>query len=439
MRDRFFELATDTFASLTGDEVASLAVSAEESSFARVNHARVRQAGDVSQEIAELTLIRGARHASASRTLSGSLEADRAMIRESLAELRELLDALPEDPHLLYDQSPKTIVEEAPNELPDAHDAVAAVLALGEGHDLVGLWQSGALHRGFASSLGHRLFKTSHSFHFDFSLYAQRDKAAKGLYAGTRFDAGVLEEKIARAARQVEILRRPEKRIDPGSYRVFLTPAALWEIVGLLAFSAFGVKAHRTKQTPLLRMLDGGAALHSSIRFAESAESGVAPRFLPAGFIRPSSVELVTAGQLRGALVSPRSAREYGLEPNANRAERPSSLVMGAGELAEAEVLARLDTGVYVTDTWYTNYSDLSAGRITGMTRFATTWVEGGEPVAPLAVMRFDDTIYRMLGSELEALTAEREWLLDGGTYAERSTDSMLLPGLLLSSMTFTL
>ncbi len=112
---------------------------------------------------------------------------------------------------------------------------------------------------------------------------------------------------------------------------------------------------------------------------------------------------------------------------------------MAAGELKEADVLARLGTGVYVTDTWYTNFSDLSGGRVTGMTRFATSWVENGQLVAPLSVMRFDDTVYRMLGSELEALTAEREWLLDGGTYFERSTDSMRLPGALLSSMTFTL
>ena len=112
---------------------------------------------------------------------------------------------------------------------------------------------------------------------------------------------------------------------------------------------------------------------------------------------------------------------------------------MAPGDLPERDVLRRLGTGIYVTDTWYTNYSDLASARITGMTRFATMWVEDGEPIAPLAVMRFDDSIYRMLGSELEALGEEREWMLDGGTYFERSTDSYLLPGALLRSMTFTL
>ena len=41
------------------------------------------------------------------------------------------------------------------------------------------------------------------------------------------------------------------------------------------------------------------------------------------------------------------------------------------------------------------------------MTRFATFWVEDGKIVAPVDVLRFDDTLYRMLGENLEALTPE--------------------------------
>ena len=43
-----------------------------------------------------------------------------------------------------------------------------------------------------------------------------------------------------------------------------------------------------------------------------------------------------------------------------------------------AKSTAQLDTGIYVNNLWYLNYSDRPAGRITGMTRFATLWVEEG-------------------------------------------------------------
>ena len=103
------------------------------------------------------------------------------------------------------------------------------------------------------------------------------------------------------------------------------------------------------------------------------------------------------------------------------------------------DALEALDTGCYIDNLWYLNYSDRPAGRITGMTRFATFWVERGRIVAPVNVMRFDDSLYRMLGENVIDLTSERELLLDASTYEARSTRSMRLPGALLSVLRFTL
>ena len=66
-------------------------------------------------------------------------------------------------------------------------------------------------------------------------------------------------------------------------------------------------------------------------------------------------------------------------------------------------------------------------------------WVENGEIVAPLNVMRLDDSIYRFFGSELEALTAERDFIIDATSYGRRSVDSMRLPGALVRDFRFTL
>ena len=73
------------------------------------------------------------------------------------------------------------------------------------------------------------------------------------------------------------------------------------------------------------------------------------------------------------------------------------------------------------------------------MTRFATFWVEDGEIVAPVNVLRFDDTVYNMLGSHLRGLTSESEFVFDNSTYGQRSSNSVRLPGALLDSMRFTL
>ena len=56
-------------------------------------------------------------------------------------------------------------------------------------------------------------------------------------------------------------------------------------------------------------------------------------------------------------------------------------------------------------------------------------------------VVDFDcaETPYRMLGSELEALTRERDLILQGGTYGARNTASMRLPGALVRDFTLVL
>ena len=73
------------------------------------------------------------------------------------------------------------------------------------------------------------------------------------------------------------------------------------------------------------------------------------------------------------------------------------------------------------------------------MTRFATFWVQGGELVAPVNVMRFDDSLFHLLGDKLVDLTDTAELVLDASSYGARSTASARLPGALIEEMTFTL
>jgi predicted Zn-dependent protease len=149
---------------------------------------------------------------------------------------------------------------------------------------------------------------------------------------------------------------------------------------------------------------------------------------------------LIDHGVFRNCLVSPRSAKEYTVPTNgAGDSEMPESIDLAAGTVASRDVLRQLDTGIYINNLWYLNYSDRPACRITGMTRFATFWVERGEIQAPLNVMRFDETLYRMLGENLEGLTSERDFILDSGTYGSRSTSSSRMPGALVKDFTFTL
>ena len=73
------------------------------------------------------------------------------------------------------------------------------------------------------------------------------------------------------------------------------------------------------------------------------------------------------------------------------------------------------------------------------MTRFACFWVENGEIVAPIQDLRFDETLYKLWGENLLALTDFTEIAVNTDTYFERGPGGGSCPGMLIDKVNFTL
>jgi predicted Zn-dependent protease len=440
MRACFDALTDHLRAQLAPGEAFTAWFQGENSDFVRMTQGKVRQPGSVSQRALSVDLIRGQRHAGGTVTISGDGELDRRRIEALVGELRTALAQVPDDPFHLSNQSSEQTEVIRQDALPDAAEVTARVLERARGLDFVGVYAAGRVYRGFASSFGQRNWFERASFHLDFSLYLRADKAVKCAYAGETWSDDDFLHRLQTGMAELEIIGRPAKTIDPGAYRVYLAPPAVAEILTVLSWTGFGEKSHRTKQTVFLKMLTGDARLDERITLAENTAESTGPAFGSSGFLKPPKVELIKKGLYVGVLCSPRSAKEYGVPTNGARDdEMPQALDLAPGNLPRSEVTARLDTGIYINHLWYLNYSDRPAGRITGMTRFATLWVEKGRVVAPLNVMRFDETIYRMLGQNLMGLTRERDFILDNDTYDQRSTGCAWVPGALVRDLRFTL
>jgi len=436
--DRFFALAEQILSQLQGGEQLFLSLDGERSDFVRLNHNRVRQAGAVRSQQLGLTLVDRQRQLEGSCDLSGDSDSDLALALGLLGQLRERVPYLPADPYLNLCETPNSSDHRLDAELPPAAEAIADLTDQAEGLDLVGIYAAGEIASGVASSIGHRHWHQSCSFNLDWSCYLNGDKAVKDSYSGFDWQLGALQERLERQRERLAVMARPTKQIEPGRYRAFLAPAALEELLDLLAWGGFGLRDHRTQQTPLLRLAKGELSLSPMLSLVEDHSRGLAPGFTDEGFLKPAQVALIEQGRFGQCLADARSAKEYGAVVNA-AAEFPESIALAAGELPSESALAALDTGLYIGNLWYCNWSDRNACRITGMTRFGTFWVENGELVAPLAVMRFDDSLYRLFGDQLEALTRERELRLSAETYGGRSSASALLPGALISGLNLTL
>lgn len=437
--EHFQALVDELRATLRDSEQFSLGYDAESSQFIRFNHARVRQAGQVQQASLRLKLIDQGRHADLTLTLCDDPAQDRQRLAQGLQQLRETLPLLPPDPYLLPNPTPwqSNSVQDRP--LPDTARVLDEISRAAADLDLVGFYAAGPISRGFAHSNGAFGWHQANSFNFDWSLFHANGQAVKASYAGDTWDSHAFAGRFEQAREQLAFLDRPLRTLPPGEYRAYLAPAAIDEIIGMLAWGGFSAQAIASKHSPLQRLYAGDAALSPLAGFDEQVSGSLSPAFSSEGYPR-QDLRLVVAGQSGAQLVNSRSAAEYGLSANgASPGEYPSSLAMAAGDLPQAQILEQLGTGLYISNLWYLNYSDQSAARLTGMTRFATFWVEDGQIQAPVATMRFDDSVYSLLGSQLQALTVERELILSASTYEQRQTASSLLPGALVKRLTLTL
>jgi predicted Zn-dependent protease len=436
----FNDLAAFLDHSLQPGEVYTCTLSAEVSDFVRMNRGKIRQPGTVAQRYVQLHLIRGRKHAEHCLTVCGDLSRDREPLHRALAGLRETVADLPDDPHLDFATDIHSSRVVRSGRLPASERVIATVLDAAEGLDLVGIYAAGPVYRGFANSLGQRNWHEVTSFNLQWSLYHRADKAVKTAYSGFEWSDQAFTSKMRGARQRLALLAVPARSLEPGSYRAYLTPTAMEEIAGMLCWGGFSGRALATRQSCLFRMQEGAAEFDAAISFSENTAHGVAPSFQDEGYARPAAVPLVREGRLVGSLVSPRTAKEFALAPNgANAAESPESLDMSPGELAGDDALAALDTGLYIGNLWYLNFSDRPACRVTGMTRFASFWVDKGRIVAPVNVMRFDDSVFRLFGERLVGLTSESELIVSDQSYGARSVSSMRLPGAVISEMAFTL
>ena len=262
----------------------------------------------------------------------------------------------------------------------------------------------------------------------------------KSAYAGADWDADEFARRVAEGARRLPLLALAPRVLPAGGYRAYFTPTAMVELLGTAGWSGFSAKARRTGTSSLMRLAHRDAVLHPDVNLFEHPALGTAPAFTAEGFGRPGRVSLIERGLATDTLANTRSAREYGVAANgANPSESPEALSLLPGRLPDAQALAALGTGLWVSNLWYLNYSDRPACRLTGLTRFACLWVEDGQPIEPIGVMRFDDSFLRMFGEGLVGPGDRAELIAESGTYLERQLGSLSTPGALVEGWKLTL
>lgn len=440
MEQLFSQLSAAIMAELQTGEHLGLSCGGEHSLFVRFNQARVRQSGTVEEASLGFNLIFDGRRVTSSMSLAGDYALDLAASLEELSRMRAEVMQLPNDPYVVIPDSVEVSRESHQGALLTATEIVEALLPPMQGVDLSGIWASGNMFQGSANSSGGSHWFATDSYALDFSLITPEEKMVKAAFAGSSWNQSEYEAFMQDAVDKMELMKKPAIRIEPGTYRTFIASAGVADILQMFSWHGLSEAAIRQGESAFGKMRNQGATLSPLFSLAEDFSNGMVPRFNDNGEMAPERIELIEEGQLKNTLVSSRTAKEYAVPSNfAGEGEGLRSPLMITGDLEEADILESLGTGVYLSNLHYLNWSDMIGGSITGMTRYACFWVENGEIKAPIENMRFDDSIYRFLGENLEAVTAVAKVNPEVGTYDGREFSATTCPGILLKSFALTL
>lgn len=437
----------------------TVSLAGEETEFVRFNGSQVRQTGHVQDGQIVVTLMGTRPSASDCRTNSmtlpftGEFVSDWAMLEPALCRLLAELAYLPSDHYAVLPNSNPGHPADARSrevytgELLSGDRLVKAILDPVQFLDFSGLYAGGSAYRAYADSAGKQHWFETPSFTLDYSLFGEQDnkatphRAVKGTLAGKVWDSKAYADHIFTTAKRLRLLSTPVKAIPRGSYRTYLAPAAVADLMDTIVWGGgLGESALRQGNSAFSQLEQGKVRLSEKFSLQEDFQRVAIPRFNSTGEFAPARLPVIKQGRWINSLVNSRSAKEYGKASNGANAEEAMRVpAVAGGTLDEADILSALGTGLYLSNLHYLNWSDLNAGRITGMTRYACFWVEAGEIVAPIENLRFDDDLYRFLGEGLIDLTRQQTFLPAVGTYDRRSLGGMWMPGMLIDQFRYTL
>ncbi len=440
METIFEKISEALFANLNNNENLILSFSGERSQFVRFNNGLVRQTGLVDDADLGLKFISNGRTCSAGYTVSGNFDLDLKRGLDEINRMRKESNEIPEDPFLVMPATSDSSRKVTKANGLSFEDSVDAILPAVSGIDFVGILANGKMYRGNANNLGQKHWFETESFCLDYSLVTPSNQMVKGCYAGSDWNQRDYENYVQLSKEKLLLMNRKPIKVSTGKYKTWFEAAAVADFLGMFSWNGLSEASLRQGCSGFGRMRHEDIRLSRKFSVTEDFSSGLCPIFNSNGEISPNKIPLIENGQLINTLVSSRSAKEYSLETNfAENGEYLRSPIMASGQLNQEDVVREMGKGLYLSNIHYLNWSDNAGGRITGLTRYACFWVEGGEIVAPIETMRFDDSFYRFFGKKLLHVEDKLTVVPEISTYGQRSLGATKCPGILVDSFELTL
>ncbi|MDR5710369.1 MAG: TldD/PmbA family protein [Armatimonadota bacterium] len=247
---------------------------------------------------------------------------------------------------------------------------------------------------------------------------------------------------LARSAVERASRAQNPRELAPGIYPVLLDPYAVQDVVSWLGYAGAGALAVQEGRS----WMNGRIGTKLLSERVTLWDDGRDPKSIPLPFdfegVPRQRVVIVERGVPQGPVYDTVTAAREGKRSTGHALLRawpeaaslgplPAHLFLTPGDATVEELLADLHRGLYITRFWYTRLVHPRDCVVTGMTRDAVFWVEGGEIAYPVRNLRFTQGYVQALAGVRRV--GRETWLLSDGRFgADR------IPALLLEAFTFT-
>ena len=316
--------------------------------------------------------------------------------------------------------------------------STAFAAAAAQGLEAFGIWTAGVVDTAIATTTGTRAAETVTDAHM--RVICRNPDGRSGFASHTARSAADLDGRALTARAAAKVDRRDPIELPPGEYTVVLESEAVETLLDFLGRLAFNGLAHVEDRGALSGRL-GTLVAAPCINLSDSPRyPSTLSRSFDAEGVPKAPLPLIQDGIAHRVVHDTRSAAKAGGDARSTghalaaggmpEGPWPTNLVLlGGGAADEAELVAPIERGLYVTRLWYVNTVRERETLVTGTTRDGTFLIEDGRIKAPVRDVRFTDSALRILATT-ELLSAAPRLCSEADFYGRRFAYGGICPAL---------
>jgi predicted Zn-dependent protease len=407
-RDEAKRLADRALALAASVDQMRVNISSERSGNTRFADGSITTSGGVTNTTITVTVTIGKRRASASTNV-----VDDASLKRTVELAATLAKLSPDDPELMAElgsQAGNTVnafVQRTALLDPEIRSGAVsrAIEAAGvAGKSAGAVFTAGFLEanaRAIAVATSNGLFAYHRTTDADFSMTVRTpDGTGSGwATAGSRDWGQVDPASVGRIAAQKAVASRNPQALEPGLYTAVLEPAAVTDLVPLLAGALNARLADEGRSA--FSKAGGGTRIGEQVMdervtlYSDPADPALLGQPFDAEGLPLSRVVWVERGILRNLSYSRYWAQRQSKQPTGP--PFAGGLVLGGGTKSTEEIIAGCERGILVTHFFYIRSLDARTVLQTGLTRDGTFLIERGKITRALKNFRWNESPLLML------------------------------------------